>query len=95
MIGAGRERFLEPIKRMLDPRSSSAIAIKIGEEAILTGRNHPIDFILEGLRLPNMNGSPKIIGIEQKHKEAAPGMARSEPPPGILNPTKELGNEGE
>jgi len=68
LIVDDEEQFLESMKKRLEARDFSVIAVDRGEKALEAARNNPIDIALVDLKMPGINGEQTLEALKKEHK---------------------------
>lgn len=68
LIVDDEELFLDSMKKRLEARDFSVIAVDRGEKAIEAARTNPIDIALVDLKMPGINGEQTLEALKKEHK---------------------------
>ena len=61
-------QFLESMKKRLETRDFSVVAVDRGEKAIEEARKTPFDVALVDLQMPGINGEETLKALKKEHK---------------------------
>ena len=68
LIVDDEEQFLESIKKRLEVRDFSVIAVTRGEQALAAARAQDIDVALVDLKMPGMSGEETLVQLKKEHE---------------------------